>query len=127
MKLQSDLSRVLGLGSARSGSHHWVHQRLSAIALMPLSLWFVTALLTHMHDDAVDLANWIRAPFVTVLLVGLIGAMFYHAKLGLQVVIEDYVHSEFAKIGLLITVKLGCALGALLGIVAVLKISFGMT
>lgn len=127
MKLQSDLSRVLGLGSARSGTHHWMHQRLSAIALIPLSLWFVTALLTHMRDDAVDLSNWIRSPFVTVLLVSLIGAMFYHAKLGLQVVIEDYVHAEIAKIGLLITMKLGCVLGALLGIVAVLKISFAMT
>ncbi len=127
MKLQSDLSRVLGLGSARAGSHHWMHQRLSAIALIPLSLWFVTALLTHMHDDAVDLTNWIHSPFVTVLLVSLIGAMFYHAKLGLQVVIEDYVHAEFAKIGLLIAMKLVCALGGLLGIVAVLKISFGMT
>lgn len=127
MKLRSDLSRVLGLGSARAGAHHWTHQRLSAIALMPLSLWFVTALLTHMHDDVVDLTNWIRSPFVTVLLIGLIAAMFYHAKLGLQVVIEDYVHAEIAKIGLLIAMKFGCALGALLGIVAVLKISFGMT
>ncbi len=127
MKLQSDLSRVLGLGSARAGTHHWWHQRLSAIALIPLALWFVTALLTHMHDDVVDLTNWIRSPFVTVLLVAMIGAMFYHAKLGLQVVIEDYVHADIAKVALLIAMKLGCALGGLLGIVSVLKISFGMT
>lgn len=127
MKLRSDLSRVLGLGSARSGSHHWIHQRMTAIAIVPLALWFVTALLTHMHDDVVDLTNWIRSPFVTVLLVSLIGAMFYHAKLGLQVVIEDYIHAEFVKVALLISMKLGCAFGALLGIVSVLKISFGMT
>lgn len=127
MKLQSPLSRVLGLGSARSGTHHWLHQRLTAIALLPLGLWFVTALLTHMHDDVVDLTNWIRSPFVTVLLVSLIAAMFYHAKLGLQVVIEDYFHSDMAKLVLLIAMKLGCAFGALLGIVSVLKISFGMT
>ncbi len=127
MKLRSDLSRVLGLGSARAGAHHWTHQRLSAIALIPLSLWFVTVLLGHLHDDVVDLTHWIRSPFVTVLLISLMAAMFYHAKLGLQVVIEDYVHSEIAKIGLLIAMKLGCVLGALLGIVAVLKISFGMT
>jgi len=127
MKLRSDLSRVLGLGSARAGSHHWSHQRLSAIAMLPLSLWFMTALLGHLQDDLGALTNWIRSPFVTVLLISLIGAMFYHAKLGLQVVIEDYVHSEIAKIGLLVMMKLGCALGALLGIVAVLKISFGTT
>jgi succinate dehydrogenase / fumarate reductase membrane anchor subunit len=127
MKLRSDLSRVLGLGSARSGSHHWIHQRMTAIAIVPLALWFVTALLTHMRDDVVDLTNWIRSPFVTVLLVSLIGAMFYHAKLGLQVVIEDYVHAEVAKVALLIAMKLGCVFGALLGIVSVLKISFGMT
>jgi succinate dehydrogenase / fumarate reductase membrane anchor subunit len=127
MKLRSELSRVLGLGSARSGSHHWIHQRMTAIAIVPLALWFVTALLTHMRDDVVDLTNWIRSPFVTVLLVSLIGAMFYHAKLGLQVVIEDYVHAEVAKVALLIAMKLGCVFGALLGIVSVLKISFGMT
>ena len=127
MKLRSDLSRALGLGSARAGSHHWSHQRLSAIAMLPLSLWFMTTLLGHLQDDLGALTNWIRSPFVTVLLISLIGAMFYHAKLGLQVVIEDYVHSEIAKIGLLVTMKLGCALGALLGIVAVLKISFGTT
>lgn len=127
MKLRSDLSRVLGLGSARSGSHHWIHQRMTAIAIVPLALWFVTALLTHMRDDVVDLTNWIRSPFVTVLLVSLIAAMFYHAKLGLQVVIEDYVHAEVVKIALLISMKLGCVFGALLGIVSVLKISFGMT
>ena len=127
MKLRSDLSRVLGLGSARAGAHHWTHQRLSAIALIPLSLWFVSALLGHLHDDLVDVTDWIRSPFVTVLLISLLAAMFYHAKLGLQVVIEDYVHAEIAKIGLLIAMKFGCALGALLGIVSVLKISFGMT
>jgi len=127
MKLQSDLSRVLGLGSARAGSHHWIHQRMTAIALIPLALWFVTALLTHMHDDVVDLTNWIRSPFVTVLLVSLIAAMFYHAKLGLQVVIEDYFHVEIVKVALLIAMKLACVFGALLGIVSVLKISFGMT
>ena len=127
MKLRSDLSRVLGLGSARAGAHHWTHQRLSAIALIPLSLWFVSALLGHLHDDLVDVTDWIRSPFVTILLISLLAAMFYHAKLGLQVVIEDYVHAEIAKIGLLIAMKFGCALGALLGIVSVLKISFGMT
>lgn len=126
MKLRSDLSRVLGLGSAHAGVHHWWHQRLSAIAIIPLGLWFVTALLGHMHDDYIDLKTWIQSPFVTVLLVSLLAAMFYHAKLGLQVVIEDYVHVEIVKVLALAAMKLGCVFGALLGIVSVLKLSFGM-
>lgn len=126
MSRRSDLGRARGLGSAKSGVHHWWHQRLSAIALVPLSLWFVTALLAHLHDDYPEVTAWIRSPFVTVLLVGLIIAVFYHAKLGLQVVIEDYVHHALAKIALLVVMKLGLSFGALLGLVAVLKISLGM-
>ena len=126
MRLRSDLSRVLGLGTARGGVHHWWHQRLSAVALIPLALWFMTALLGHLHDDYVAFKAWVGSPFVTVLLVSLIAAVFYHAKLGLQVVIEDYVHTDLTKVALLATMKLGCAFGAVLGIVAVLKLAFGM-
>ena len=123
MSLRSDLGRVRGLGSAKAGVHHWWHQRLSAVALVPLSLWFVSALLGHLHDDHLAVTAWIRSPFVTVLLVSLIAATFYHAKLGLQVVIEDYLHTAPTKIAALVVMKLGLAFGALLGIVAVLKIS----
>lgn len=125
MSLRSPLGRVRGLGSAKSGMQHWWHQRLSAIALVPLSVWFVTAILGRLAADHAAVVNWIASPFVTVLLVALIVSMFYHAKLGLQVVIEDYVHAEFAKLALLIAMKLAVAFGALLGVVAVLKISFG--
>lgn len=125
MSLRTDLGRVRGLGSAKAGVHHWWHQRLSAVAILPLSLWFVVGVLGHFGDDYQQVVAWIRSPFVTVMLIALIAAVFYHAKLGLQVVIEDYFHHDFAKIALLALMKLGMVFGALLGIVAVLKISLG--
>lgn len=124
MSLRSPLGRVRGLGSAKSGVHHWWHQRLSAVALIPLTSWFVVALLGRLDAPHAEVVRWIGSPFVTVLLVALISALFYHAKLGLQVVIEDYVHGEFAKLALQVAMQLGLAFGALLGIVAVLKIAF---
>lgn len=126
MSLRSPIGRVRGLGSAKSGMHHWWHQRLSAVAIVPLSLWFVTSILGRLDADHEAVVNWIASPFVTVLLIALIAAVFYHAKLGLQVVIEDYVHGELGKMALLVVMKLALAFGALLGVVAVLKISFGM-
>lgn len=125
MSLRSDLGRVRGLGSAKDGTGHWWHQRLSAVALVPLSLWFVVTLLGKFGAGHAAVVDWVGSPFVTVLLLALIVATFYHAKLGLQVVIEDYIHTDLTKFGLLIAMKLALAFGALLGIVAVLQISFG--
>ena len=91
---------------------------------MPLSLWFVYALLGHLDDSYNELVAWVSSPFVTVMLLALIAAVFYHAKLGIQVVIEDYIHTESSKLLLLIATKLALVFGALLGIVAVLQIAF---
>jgi succinate dehydrogenase / fumarate reductase membrane anchor subunit len=126
MKLRSPLGRVRGLGSAKSGLHHWWHQRLTALALVPLSLWFVNAILAHMDDSHAEVVNWIASPFVSAMLIALILSLFYHAKLGLQVVIEDYLHDELQKMVALVVMKFAVAFGALLGVVAVLKISLGM-
>ena len=126
MNLRSDLSRARGLGSAKAGAHQWWHQRLTAIVLVPLGLWFVVALLGQLGASHTDTVQWISSPLVTVLLIALIVGTFYHALLGLQVVIEDYVHGELLKIGLLILIKFALVFGTLLGVVAVLKISFGM-
>ncbi|MEQ8233850.1 MAG: succinate dehydrogenase, hydrophobic membrane anchor protein [Gammaproteobacteria bacterium] len=126
MKLRSPLGRVRGLGSAKSGLHHWWHQRLTALALIPLSLWFVNAILAHMDDSHAEVVNWIASPFVSAMLIALILSLFYHAKLGLQVVIEDYLHDELQKMVALVVMKFAVAFGALLGVVAVLKISLGM-
>lgn len=123
MSLQSDLGKVRGLGSAKEGTHHWWWQRVTAVAMIPLSLWFISGLLCMIEGDYQQALDWVSKPHVTVLTVAFLGALFYHLKLGMQVVIEDYVHQEWVKIAALIGLKFAAALGALAAIIAILKIS----
>ena len=125
MNLRSDLGKVKGLGSAKSGFHHWWLQRLTAIAIIPISIWFVVGLIQNLNSTYDELVAWIGTPLVTVLMLSLICGVFYHAKLGVQVVVEDYIHSELPKVCLIILVNLGLAFGALVGIFSVLKIALG--
>jgi len=122
--LRTPLSRVKGLGSAREGTSHFWHQRLTALLLIPLVLWigFTIAALPADHAMLVD---WVRQPLVTLGLVLLIAAVFYHAKLGLQVVIEDYISSHARRTLVLLISSLLCLLAGVIGVLAVLKISFG--
>jgi succinate dehydrogenase / fumarate reductase membrane anchor subunit len=122
-KLQSKLGRVRGLGSTREGVHHWWAQRMSAVALLPLSLWFVYSLITLTGTDYDTFVAWAGEFGNSVFLVLLVVTMFHHAQLGLQVVIEDYVHSELWKMGMLLFVKYGTVLFAASAIFAVLKLS----
>jgi succinate dehydrogenase / fumarate reductase, membrane anchor subunit len=125
MNLQSDLAKVRGLGSAKEGTHHFWHQRLTAIALVPLSLWFIVSLICVMDASHTQVIEWIKAPYVTTLLIALIFVLLYHTKLGLQTVIEDYIHAEWLKLASIIGLNLGAWLCGLVSIVAILKISFG--
>lgn len=125
MTLRSSLGRVKGLGSAKEGVHHWRHQRLTAIALVPLALWFAISLLCKFNADHATVVAWIAAPHVTVLLLALSIGLFWHLKLGLQVVIEDYVHSPFHQIVAQVLLRAFAGLGALLAVVSILKISLG--
>ena len=127
MSLKSDLARVRGLGSAKDGTHHFWHQRLTAIALIPLSLWFVASLICAVNGTYFEVISWISQPHVTTLLVALSAALFYHVKLGLQTVVEDYVHTEWLKLVSVIGLNLGVTLCGLVSIVAILKISFTMS
>ena len=122
--LRSPLSRVKGLGSAREGTSHFWHQRLTALLLIPLVLWigFCIAALPLDHET---LVNWVSQPVITVALVLLIIALFYHAQLGLQVVIEDYISSHARRTVVLLLSNLFCLLFGIVGVVAVLKISLG--
>lgn len=122
-QLRSKLGRVRGLGSTREGVHHWWAQRMSALALLPLSLWFVFSLISLTGSDYAAFHAWASEFGNAVFLVLLLVSMFHHAQLGLTVVIEDYVHSELWKMGLLLFVKYGAVLFAASGIFAVLKIS----
>jgi succinate dehydrogenase / fumarate reductase, membrane anchor subunit len=123
--LRSPLGRAIGLGSAKEGAEHWWLQRLTAIALIPLSLWFVASVIALAGADHVQVVDWLSSPLAAIIMVLLIGATFYHAALGLQVVIEDYVHAEGLKIAALVLNKLVCFALAIAGIFAVLKIAFG--
>ena len=118
-------ARVRGLGSAKEGVQHWWLQRLSALALIPLSLWLVASLVAQLGADHAAVLAWIGEPVTVALLLLTIFATFYHAQLGLQVVIEDYVHREGAKIAAILLVKAACLVLGLAGVLAVLFIAFG--
>jgi succinate dehydrogenase / fumarate reductase membrane anchor subunit len=122
--LRTPLGRVIGLGSAKEGVEHWWRQRLTAIALVPLSLWFVATLIAHLGGDYRNAVQWIGAPVPAILMVLLIGTTFYHAVLGLQVVVEDYVHEEWVKLTMLVLLRLACFVLAVSGIFAVLRLAF---
>lgn len=123
--MRSPLGRALGLGSAKEGVEHWWVQRVTAVALVPLSLWFVSAVIGLVGADLETVQNWIGLPLPAILLILLLIAIFYHAYLGLQVVIEDYVHTELAKLGLIVATRLLCFGFAVAGIFAVLSIALG--
>ncbi len=91
--MRTPLARAIGLGSAKDGVQHWWMQRVSAIALVPLTVWFIAAIIAQTGDDYTAFVAWLRNPITDILMVLLLIALFYHAALGLQVVIEDYVHS----------------------------------
>ncbi|TVR81872.1 MAG: succinate dehydrogenase, hydrophobic membrane anchor protein [Rhodospirillales bacterium] len=125
MELRSSLSRARGLGSAKEGVHHWWGQRVTAIALVPLSLWFVVSAIGLMGADLPAFQAWIGSLFNAVLMVVLVAVLFYHAWLGMQVVIEDYVHGEAAKTTSLLIVKFALAVMAVACILAVARLAIG--
>jgi succinate dehydrogenase / fumarate reductase membrane anchor subunit len=118
--LRSPLGRARGLGSARAGSKHWWAQRLTAVALVPLTLWFIWSIMHLTGASQADVADWLASPVRLALLLALIAATFHHLQLGMQVVIEDYVTQEGVKLaavlavrGLCILLGLICAISAL--------------
>jgi succinate dehydrogenase / fumarate reductase, membrane anchor subunit len=124
-RMRSPLGRAIGLGSAKEGVEHWLVQRVTAVALVPLVLWFVIALIGLVGADFDAVQDWIGRPLPAICLVLLLMTTFYHASLGLQVVIEDYVDGDFARLGLVIIVRLACVALAVAGIVAVLTLALG--
>ena len=125
MSLKSPLGRVLGLGAAGGGSHHWWLQRLSAIALAPLGAWFVAALAMLPDLGYVTARTWLAAPWHAVPAGLLVATASYHAWLGVRVVVEDYVHDRPRKLVTLVVLQflhLAVGAGALF---AVLKVALG--
>lgn len=120
---RTPLSRALGLGSAKSGVEHWWAERISAIALVPLSLWFIASLIAHSRSGYGEFIVWLRTPATAILMVLLLIASFHHTAAGLQVIVEDYVHSSWRFVAVVSLQLLSTAL-AVAGIVSVLKIFF---
>lgn len=123
MSLRSPLSRARGLGSAKEGVHHFWVQRVSAIALVPLTVWFVFSLARFTGSDFAVVQHWVAAPSVAVTLILFLATMLYHSALGVQVVIEDYVSHEGKRIVTLLLSKFVHAIVAAASIFAVLKVA----
>jgi succinate dehydrogenase membrane anchor subunit len=122
---RTPLARVRGLGSAKDGVGHWWAQRLTAIALIPLVVWFAISLIMLSGADYTVVRAWIGSPLVMMLLILTIGVGLHHGQLGLQVVIEDYVGNDGWKLALIVIVKFIAVLFGLGAIVAILRIGFG--
>ena len=123
MSGRTSFRRVHDLGTAGGGVHHWWVQRLTAVALVPLSIWFVTSIILLAGSDHARVTAWIANPIVAVFLMVTLISMFYHLKLGLQVVIEDYIHAEPTKVVCLLVNKFGNTVLALSCIFSVLKVA----
>ncbi len=122
--LRSPLGRARGLGAARSGFAHWWAERVTSVALVPLTLWFVYAVLHLSGRPRADIAHFAANPINAALLLALVLITFHHMQLGLQVVVEDYVHAERVKLASLLAIKGAALMLALACSVAVLKLAF---
>jgi len=125
MNLRTPLGRVRGLGAAKTGVHHWWAQRITAVALVPLMLWLVASLISLAGAGYDDVVRWVASPLTSTLLIALILTLFHHAQLGLQVVLEDYVHCPWIQVPAQLAVRYACVLLALTGVLSVLKIALG--
>ena len=123
--LRTPLARARGLGSAKQGVHHWWAQRITAVALIPLVTWFAISLIMMSGADYAVVRAWIGSPVVMVLLILTIVVGLHHGQLGMQVVVEDYVHSEGWKLAYIMSIRFIAVLFGLAAIVAILRIGFG--
>jgi len=122
--MRSQLGRVRGLGAARGGTAQWWAERLTSVALVPLTLWFVLAAMHLSGLPRAGVAHWAANPINAALLVALVITTFHHMQLGLQVVVDDYIHTESVRLSVILLVKGASALLGLIALVAVLKLAF---
>ena len=121
---RTDLSRARGLGAAGHGAAHWISERVSAIALAPLSLWAVFAVLRLARADHATAAHWVGEPVNAVLLVLTLAIACWHMHSGMRVIVEDYIHKTLSKTALLILNLFVCVLAGSLSVFAILKVAF---
>ncbi|MGP1283782.1 MAG: succinate dehydrogenase, hydrophobic membrane anchor protein [Parasphingopyxis sp.] len=119
------LGRVRGLGSAKQGAHHWWMQRLTAAGNVLLVSWFVISLVRLPDLSHAVVTDWLSAPLVAVAMILLAANVFWHLRLGLQVVVEDYVHTESSKLGLIVLINFFAVGAGAIAIFSIAKIAFG--
>ena len=125
-RLQTPLARVRGLGAARSGTGHFWQQRLTAVASVPLTIAFVVIVVSLLGRNHAAVVQILGSPFVAIVMLLFIATNVYHMWLGMQVVIEDYVHHELLKLSLLMANTFFCVVAATASLYALLKLSFGV-
>jgi succinate dehydrogenase membrane anchor subunit len=123
--METPISRVRGLGSAGEGAHHWWLERLTAVATLLLFVWLIVSLLRLPALDHAGVTEWLASPLAAVPMLLLIVSTFWHLKLGLQVVIEDYVHEEGNRFFLIVLLNFSAVAAAAFALFAVLRIAFG--
>jgi succinate dehydrogenase / fumarate reductase membrane anchor subunit len=124
MKGGTRIGRVRGLGSARAGTHHWISQRITAVGNIVLILWLIASLLLLPGLDYGSVTGWLGQPLVAVPMMLMVANIFWHLKLGLQVLIEDYLHGDAGKLFALLLLNFYAVAGAALGIFSIAKIAF---
>lgn len=125
MTKQSKLGQALGDGPAKSGTGHWKAQRISAIALIPLLLWFVISFIVILPAPYYMASAWLKSPFTVTMMILLAVTMFYHGYLGMQVIIEDYIHHEGLKTTFIILTQFASVFMGLLAIISCLVVMLG--
>lgn len=127
MSLRSPLGRVIGLGSARKGAGHWYLQRITAVALIVLGLWFVASLwMLGAGAPYEAVVHWLHSPFAAVMAVLFVVVAAYHAMLGMQVVFEDYIGDHGTRLVVVVALKFALVTAALIGVLSVLRLAFGV-
>ena len=125
MSLRTPIARARGLGPGHAGVHHWTVQRLTALSNVPLVLWFIFSAVALSGATYAEAVEWLASPVTATLMILLVISVFYHAKLGLQVIVEDYVHHQGAKVAALAALTLVMFGLAVACIVATLSVSLG--
>lgn len=120
----TELGRVRGLGSAHHGAHHWLLQRFTAVGNLVLMLFLLTSIALLPAYDFETVSKWLSGPLTATALALMIVSLFWHAKLGLQVLVEDYVHTPGNRFAVLVLLNLAAVGGAMFGLVSIARIAF---
>ncbi|WP_420717537.1 succinate dehydrogenase, hydrophobic membrane anchor protein [Emcibacter sp.] len=123
MSLRTPLGKVRGLGSAKNGTHHWWMQKVTAVALIPLTVWFMASMVQMTQAGFEVAVTWLSSPIPAILMILFVTTGLYHLKLGLQVIVEDYVHGEGLKTIIQMLITFGCILLAVAAVFSILKVA----